>query len=279
MPIGKYGTGKTIVSTEIDRIVGQDSNGNRAARVILDSSSSLSTSSVGGGNNSYSNASGDFTATPNAGTKTITLTGLSYTLTNEQLQGSSIKIDCENIDLCGATTAANVITVPSLVNNLTGSEVVTISLLGPDKAYDPTLDTNKITSLNPDYAYRTSPELVADLTNQAAGTTYYVMPWDTYQPGSLMVLGTTGAGDTITYTIWATNKFDADLTTIDETEWSDVTSDLTTSASHTIASGTATAVPVMHFFDTKIVAENLLLKVVVAGGTTNTFEAYLKKAY
>lgn len=177
-------------------------------------------------------------------------------------------------------SGGNTITIDSQFAVLSDTDELHIQLTSGEYAYDSGLDTIKTSVQNPDYAYRTSSELIVDYTNQAAGTYYIPFSWDTYKHGSLFALGATGTGNTFTYTLWSTNKSDVDLITISELEWDDVTNYLTGAASYAIAAATANY-EAMHFLDSVIIAEYMMLKVVVVDGGTpdNSLGIYLKKAY
>ena len=219
------------------------------------------------------------------GTRTITLSGLPsittenllylYNVTQDELYYSPVEGLAKAL-----VSGGNTITISTDFAVMADTDVLHIQLSTGDNAYDSSLDVYKTSVQNPEYAYRTSPELTIDYTNQAAGTYYFPIPWDTYKHGSMFVTAVTGAGNTFEYTLWATNKFDVDLITISELEWDDVTNYLTGAASYSIGAGTANY-EAMHWLDSVIVAEYLMVKVVVVDGGTpsNTFGLYTKKGY
>jgi hypothetical protein len=219
------------------------------------------------------------------GTRTITLVGLPsittenllyvYNITQDELYYSPV----ENLAKA-SVSGGDTITISTDFAVMADTDTLHIQLTTGDFGYDESLDVYKTTVQNPEYAYRTSPELTVDYTNQAAGTYYFPIPWDTYKYGSMFVTAVTGAGNTFDYTLWATNKFDVDLVTISELEWDDVTNYLTGAASYSIAALTANY-EAMHWLDTPIIAEYLMLKVVVVDGGTpsNTLGIYTKKGY
>ena len=136
---------------------------------VASGGSAASGSSVGGGNNTYSNASGDFIATITDATSNITITGLSFTLEDiNVVMGAIKKITAAgvvtNVDLSDVVVAGSVITVENEPAFATG-EVVVVSLIGPDKAYDVDLDSAIGTVLNPEYAPYTSVEALVSETN------------------------------------------------------------------------------------------------------------------
>jgi len=219
------------------------------------------------------------------GTRAITLVGLSSITTENLLYVYNITQDIlyysPTQTLAKAVvTSGNVINVDSTFALLADTDVLHIQLSTGDLAYDVSLDLKKVSVQNPSYAYRTSPELSVGFTNQVAGTYYYPIPWDTYKHGSMFALGVTGALNTITYTLWSSNKFDVDLITISELEWADVTTYLTGAASYNLPVSTVNY-EAMHFLDTVITVEYLMLKVVVVDGAapSNSFGIYVKKGY
>lgn len=219
------------------------------------------------------------------GTRTITLSGIAsittenllyvYNITQDELYYSPVETLAK-----ASVSGGNTITISTDFAVMPSTDVLHIQLTTGQLGYDETLDVYKHTVQNPDYAYRTSPELVVDFTNEAAGTYYYTIPWDTYKHGSMFATAITGTGNTLTYTLWATNKFDVDLITISETEWDDVTNYLTGAASYSIPAATGNY-EAMHWLDTVITVEYLMVKVVVVDGGTpsNSLGIYLKKGY
>ena len=131
-----------------------------------------SSSSGGGGFTTYSNSSGDFTATANTGTKTITLSALPFTLNAKNVVTGTIKkIDSSgnvtSVPVTNVTVSGSVITLGDADAFVSGDEVV-VNLIGPDKAYDKTSDTSKNTTQNPEWAHHTDPVHLVDETNIAA---------------------------------------------------------------------------------------------------------------
>jgi len=126
---------------------------------------------IGGGSIVYTNAADDFVATINNGTKTITITGLPFTLEAKHVYAGSIKKQAVTTDLVTdvaitkVSVAGGVITVANESSNfVTGDEVV-VTLIGPDKHYDRALDTDKSTIDNPGYAHHTDPNPLVDETD------------------------------------------------------------------------------------------------------------------
>lgn len=122
-------------------------------------------SGVGGGESTYSNLQGDFVATINNATKTITITGLSWTLTAESIEKIRL-IDTSDIgstlNILDVAVVGGVITLANVDDFVTG-DVVAVYLTGADKNRDAALDVKKVIDQAPDYAHFTDPQpLVAD---------------------------------------------------------------------------------------------------------------------
>ena len=234
--------------------------------------------STGGGSSTYSTAQGDFTATITDGTKNITITGLPFTLENKHVVNGAIKkitsagvitaVDTGNISVSGG-----VITLSEADDFATGDEVV-VSITGPDKAYDEATDSNQVFVINPEYEHYTSPEHLIDVTNGAAATTRYVIPFESYKNGSLHWDLVGSATDTVTMTVWGTNKADADDSA--DTDWVDISSTIL-GAANKVSSSTAAEEDIA-FIDSSIVLLKMMVKIVITGGTTNSVDAYIKKA-
>jgi len=121
---------------------------------------------AGGGSIVYTNAAGDFVATPTTGAKTITITGLSFTLEAINVVSGSIKRIVSDgtvidLDLSDVSVAGGVITLDN-IDNFTAGDVIYATFIGPDKAYDQSLDVTKIVVQNPDYGHYTSVETLVD---------------------------------------------------------------------------------------------------------------------
>ena len=97
------------------------------------------------------------------GARTITITGLSWTLTTEQL--AFIFNKTQNLlyyapapDLALASVSAGVITIDSSLPVLVTADVLHIQVWKPNEGFDITLDTSKVTVQNPEYGHYTSVE-------------------------------------------------------------------------------------------------------------------------
>jgi len=133
-------------------------------------------SAGGGGNNTWSNAQGDFTAATTDSTKTITLTGLPFTLEWEHIALGSIWKKSSagvliELDKNPFSVSGDVITLPDEDDFVAGDEVL-VSLFGPDKAYDPGLDANRVYVLNPDHKNFLAVEHLINESNLGIGAIY-----------------------------------------------------------------------------------------------------------
>lgn len=159
--------------SKLSHVTYVDSDGNEIVGVggqimLVDSDgdeiTSFGGSGAGGGAMVYSNAAGDFTATANSGAKTITITGLPFTLEEIHVALGSIKVIntstdvVEDADLSSIDVSAGVITLANQDSNFGANDEVAVLLVGPTKAYDTDLDTDKSSVQNPDYAHYTSVE-------------------------------------------------------------------------------------------------------------------------
>jgi hypothetical protein len=133
---------------------------------------SLGGGSSSGGNNAYTTASGQITATANVGTKTITVSGLPFTLIEcSVVEGSIKKFDSSgNITILDSnpfSISGSVITLPDIDDFVTGDEVC-LTLVGPDKAYDANQDVFKHNVGNPEWDHYTDAENVVSASDIGA---------------------------------------------------------------------------------------------------------------
>jgi len=158
---------------------------------------------AGGGAIVYTNAAGDFIATPTNGATTITITGLPFTLEAIHVMGGSIEKKAVTTNIISTLTptsisvASGVITLGGIANFATGDEVY-VTLIGPDKAYDLTLDTTLVSVQNPQYGHYTSVETLVNesawpgltaTTDETGGATQIV---DSAAPFTLAQIGIAG---------------------------------------------------------------------------------------
>jgi len=235
--------------------------------------------SSGGGNNTWSTKQKDFTAIITNGTKNITIGGLPWTFDWENVSQIQKKTSAGVVTVCDIDTIAvsgSVITLADEDDFVTG-DLVSVSLIGPDKGYDEAIYSNIVTVLNQDYAHWTSPEHLIDVSAVGdAVTSRYVIPMESYKNLSLHIkLANSDAGDTITLTMWATNNADADDSA--DTDWVDVSSTILGAATKAINNGTLEEI---YFVDTNIIPLKYMIKTItVSGGSdTNAADVYIKKA-
>lgn len=158
-----------------------------------------SPSGVSGGNVIYTNAAGDFIATITNATKNITITGLPFTLEAMHVVAGLIKKITvttnvvSNVVLTNVSVSGGVITLTDADNFATG-DIVLVTLIGPDKAYDKT-DYTKVLVGNPEYGHYTSVEtLVSESALLPATTAPYKQTADAGGSATAIVDATGGFG-------------------------------------------------------------------------------------
>ena len=155
----------------------EDVSGDVAVRIVAEDAIPVSGGGSGGGANTYSTAQGDFVATPNVGAKTVTITGLPFTLTADNVfLGSALQVTSAgvktNIPMTQVTVSSGVITFAGMTANFASGDTCVMTLVGPDKFYDRNIDVEKSIEqapLNMQYV----EESLIDATNIATGTAYY----------------------------------------------------------------------------------------------------------
>ncbi len=165
---------------------------------------------AGGGNNTWSVAQGDLVATPTVGTTNITVTGLSWTFSAENvIEGVVKKVDASGdvstLKTTNVSVSGGVITLGDEDVFATG-DVISLTLVGPDKAYNEGTDAAISEVSNPDSAKWTSPEHLIDLAVDAE-TNRFVIPMEGYK--DLSTHRKITAGGTVVITLWGTNNADA----------------------------------------------------------------------
>jgi hypothetical protein len=163
---------KHIAGQIIDALVELTSGDRAVLTTAVDSAGRPASTSTaaGGGNNTYSNTdSDDFTATITAATKNITITGLSFTLEAIHVVAGSIKKiasdgDVTTLPLTNVQVSGGVITLGD-ADNFVSTDKVLVTLLGPDKGRDSSLDADKVLVQNPQYGHYTNVEPLISETN------------------------------------------------------------------------------------------------------------------
>jgi hypothetical protein len=212
---GKQAVGTTPTSNPV--LIGAvKSDDNTIQYVKLNKNGELSTNasggaSVGGGNSTYSNLQGDFTAVANVGAKTITLTGLRISIASINISsaviikwnsGTGLK---ETLDTTAFTVVDNgggsyTITLPN-ISNFVANDQVNVAFSGKDKFSDVYNSTLYVQVLNT--PVQGEPAQWVNTTNIAAGTNYYPSTNGEIQEGSapqfyLKIIG--GTANTVTVT-------------------------------------------------------------------------------
>jgi hypothetical protein len=166
-----------IVGSVFDALVKLTSDDRALLVVPVDATGSPASGSggAGGGSIIYSNMAGDFIATPTVGAKTLTITGLPYTLEAGQVALGTAKVISSSgaatpIPLTNVQVSGGVITLTDMESNFATGDTVAIMVIGPDKTYDKSLDVTKVVNQNPEYAHTTSVESTIDEANIAGAT-------------------------------------------------------------------------------------------------------------
>ena len=122
-------------------------------------------STAGSGNNNYSNMANDFTATITNGAKTVTVAGLPFTLEAKHVVAGISKVidssgNVKTISLDNVTVSSGVITYSDKSENFSTGDVMVLTLVGPDKTYDSSLDVSKTIDQSPLWARYTDSEAI-----------------------------------------------------------------------------------------------------------------------
>jgi len=241
---------------------------------------------AGGGNNTYSTEQGDFTATVTNGTTNIVLSvdsvgGAAITAANfangvlkvwDASTEQMVKITLDDFTWTAATKTLAVANCTGAFTFAT-ADVVSLTLIGPDKSLDKLTDSTK-TTLTRDETDQFVGETLAALTNIATNTTGYLyFTMDGYRYFTLQC-ETSGATptDTLTLTVEATCQDDGTVPA--SCTYQDVTNAWFGAASYVdttvmLAKTTPTAVKYVRL---KYVTSN-------GGGDDADLTAYLRRLY
>lgn len=172
----------------------------------------------------YSTEQEDFTATTASGAKTVTISGLSFTLEDRHVI-KIVKISSTgertNLPLTTVTVSSGVITLSDMETAFTATDTVKVYLEGPKKSYDSDTNTQLTSDQN---TVDNDPEQLVDLTNQAAGTTYYEIPLQGYAKAALSYFITADTDFTVALSVWVTSNPDATLSS--DTDWVEKTTEV-----------------------------------------------------
>lgn len=120
----------------------------------------------GGGstaNSTYGNLVGDFTATATASAKTVVISGLPFTLTADAVIAGSTRVVTSagvvsDVPLTTVTVSSNTITYTDKAANFASGDTVIMTVVGPDKSYDTSLDVVKNIDQAPTWSRYTDKE-------------------------------------------------------------------------------------------------------------------------
>ncbi len=161
-------------------------------------------------------------------------------------------------------SASNVITVTGGGTPFASSDEYLVGIIYQEKGYSSAMDANQSVELAPiSEAY--IKEVLVEETNESA---------DTYR-ASFSMSGSKSASlqwdisGGVTLTVWATNNDDADTSA--DTDWEDITTQVTGNASEVDNSGIA-------FIDTNMMIDRIMIKRVTSDAT-NASDVIIKKGY
>jgi hypothetical protein len=221
--------------------------------------------SAGGGASVWSTKQGDFSAVVTTSTKNITVTGLPWTLEAQNVaivEKWDLVGDKSTLKISNVTVSGGVITLGD-EDDFAAGDVVAVTLIGPDKAYDEGGDQGMQFITNQDSGKWTSSEHLVDLAIDAE-TNRFVIPMEGFKDLSMHWKFT--AGGTVVMTLWATNNPAADDTA--DADWVDVSADYLTK---TLSGTTEQAEVAENIFFQKVMVK------IVTTGTTNVADIYIKK--
>jgi hypothetical protein len=216
-----------------------------------DAAASVSSGAAGGGSIVYTNAAGDFVATPTTGSKVITISGLTaFTLDYINLIGGSIKkiaaAGGDPVNLYTGTTSiaisGNDITLAD-IDDFTAGDIVYVTLIGPDKNRDAALDSEKSVTQNPEWAHYIDPVHLVDDSN-ATVDQHYSAPIiaDGYRGIGFHFVGdsdTSGVTFKIFGTLNPAAATPADGDALPDLDWFDMTTAITGGATVVLDGGNA----------------------------------------
>ena len=149
-------------------------------RVTVDSNGALKVTGGASSVNAEFKSPNDFTATYTSST-TITLSSIPFKIgDSSQVQYitaiSSAGIAATYVNGANGismTISSNVLTISGVTTPFASGDVYQIGLNSQKKAYDPSTNSNMESTLNPEYAHYTDPELLVTASDIVATTTVY----------------------------------------------------------------------------------------------------------
>jgi len=106
----------------------------------------------------YSSAAGDFIAAVVPGTKTITIVGLAFPISEVNLaaiQIVDINLQHVNLPINNTSVLAGVLTIPLAPDNFLATDIAVVTIVGVQKKYDAVLDADRVIVQNPDWTHTT----------------------------------------------------------------------------------------------------------------------------
>lgn len=127
------------------------------------------------GGSVFSNAQGDFSVATTSGTKTMTVTGLPFTLEAVHVvAGSARSITTAGmvttLPLSSVSVSSGVITLSDVSANFDGTESILLHIVGPDKTFDNTLDVVKTSEQAPLWNRFTDSESIISASQNVTTT-------------------------------------------------------------------------------------------------------------
>ena len=198
----------TIEKREFSKFV-EDIDGDVAVRVVAEDALPVSAGGSGGGNNTYSNAQEDFTATADSDAKTVTITGLPFILEAKHVVTGSIKQitsagAVSTVPLTSVSVSSGVITLADMAANFASGDTVSVTLIGPDKQYDSSNDAGRVGRIDPEWSHYVSETHV--LTDVDNGTPEYIYIDMTGYSGCSVHVEKTGGNDTFDIDFESSNE-------------------------------------------------------------------------
>lgn len=252
-------------------------DGEVARRVTLfsaDGSAALGASGAGGGNNSYSTEQLDFTAEVTDSSNDIVLSvdnlnGAAITIAN--FAGAVLKVydainaEFKTITLDKPTWNSSTKTLGTAdcdgAFTFTTGDVVSLALIGPDKAYVAVNNANQVIPLVLDSLRYTTPEPIIAVTNVAAATYRVMFSMKDFSNNSIQWALVGGAS----IKLYTTNDGNDDTTAIGNWQ-QDVSGDA--------PSGTDTSGH--YFMDTKLKCLNMMIEYITTDAT-NAIDLWVMK--
>jgi hypothetical protein len=179
----------------------------------------------------------DFTVTYHA-QDTLILTGLPFTLDDDARikwihwvdslhADSRIYISGNGSYTIAETTGDTIVLSGNTADSWDDGDSYTVGIDAELQSYDISLDANKTLSQNPEWAHYTSSEVLYEVSNSDSILLEEVFDIRGYGEFAMQITAATDDSTIIEMNFWATIVPDVNITTIDTTEWVNVTNQLT----------------------------------------------------